>query len=205
MVDDLFTTRKNLAEICTVPEKIISVYSLEKHVWADSNSEASRKARKSELQTIEEFQIDPVRPFLTDIPRNMAAPWKRERKDNPVGQGYWIQAEFGSGKSHLLIEGIESASSAPGNLPERNAKNMKGKSKGEIADELRPEYDLSTLLKDGVRGKYAKSYEQGSNLVLLSPDVAEAFPTDEAVNEALRLVIQLKRIPEGKKRRVPVL
>jgi hypothetical protein len=102
MADDVFTTRKNLAEICTVPDKIISVYSLEKHVWADSNSEASRKARKPELQTIEEFQIDPVRPFLTDILRNMAAPWKRERKDNPVGQGYWIQAEFGSGKSHLL-------------------------------------------------------------------------------------------------------
>jgi len=102
MVDDLFTSRKNLAEICTVPDKIISVYSLEKHVWADSNSEASRKARKPEIQTIEEFQIDPVRPFLTDILRNIAAPWKRERKDNPVGQGYWIQAEFGSGKSHLL-------------------------------------------------------------------------------------------------------
>jgi len=102
MADDLFTTRQNLAEICTVPDKIISVYSLEKHVWGDSNSEASRKARKPELQTIEEFQIDPVRPFLTDILRNMAAPWKRERKDNPVGQGYWIQAEFGSGKSHLL-------------------------------------------------------------------------------------------------------
>ncbi len=102
MKEDLFTQRKGLADICTVPDKIISVYSLEKHVWNDSNAEASRKARKPELQTIEEFQIDPVRPFLTDILRNMAAPWKRERRDNPVGQGYWIQAEFGSGKSHLL-------------------------------------------------------------------------------------------------------
>ena len=101
-IEDLFTTRKNLAEICTIPDKIISVYSLEKHVWADSNSEASRKVRKPELQTIEEFEIDPVRPFLTDILRNMAAPWKQERRDNTVGQGDWIQAEFGSGKSHLL-------------------------------------------------------------------------------------------------------
>jgi hypothetical protein len=72
---------------------------------------------------------------------------------------------------------------------------MKKKSKDEILDELRPEYDLATLLKKGVRGKYAKRYEQGTNLVLLAPDVAKAFPTDEAVNEALRLVIQLKRIP----------
>jgi hypothetical protein len=100
--EDLFSSRKTLDEICTVPDKIISVYSLEKHVWEDSNSEASRKTRKPELQTIEEFQIDPVRPFLTDILRNMAAPWKQERRDNAVGQGYWIQAEFGSGKSHLL-------------------------------------------------------------------------------------------------------
>jgi hypothetical protein len=100
--EDLFAQRKGLHEICTVSDKIISVYSLEKHVWADSNSEASRKARKPELQTIEEFQFDAVRPFLTDILRNMAAPWERDRKDNPVGQGYWIQAEFGSGKSHLL-------------------------------------------------------------------------------------------------------
>ncbi|HQE49072.1 MAG TPA: hypothetical protein PKV93_06945 [Fervidobacterium sp.] len=102
MVDNLFTNRKSLDEICAVPDRIISVYSLEKHVWADSNSEESRRARRPELQTIEEFQIDPVRPFLVDILRNMAAPWKRERKDNPIGQGYWIQAEFGSGKSHLL-------------------------------------------------------------------------------------------------------
>jgi len=100
--EDLFTTRRSLDEICSVPDKIISVYSLEKHVWADSNSESARKARKPEIQTIEEFQIDPVRPFLTDILRNMAAPYKSERKENPIGQGYWIQAEFGSGKSHLL-------------------------------------------------------------------------------------------------------
>jgi hypothetical protein len=79
---------------------------------------------------------------------------------------------------------------------------MKKKSEDEIADELRPEYDLAALLRDGVRGKYARRYEQGTNLVLLAPDVAKAFPTDEAVNEALRLVIQLKRIPDDRKIRV---
>ena len=100
--EDLLTTRKTLGEICTVPDKIISVYSLEKHVWQDSNSEAARKARRPELQTIEEIQINPVRPFLNDVFRHIAAPYKPERKDNPIGQGYWIQAEFGSGKSHLL-------------------------------------------------------------------------------------------------------
>ena len=79
---------------------------------------------------------------------------------------------------------------------------MKTKSNKEKTDELRSEYDLAALLKEGVKGKYAKRYEQGTNLVLLSPDVARGFPTDEAVNEALRLVMQLKRIPGGGKRRV---
>ena len=100
--ENLFTARKGLNEICEVPEKIISVYSLEKHVWADSNSQTARKARKPELRTVDEFQLDPVRPFLMDILRKLAAPYKPERKDSPIGQGYWIQAEFGSGKSHLL-------------------------------------------------------------------------------------------------------
>ena len=61
-------------------------------------------------------------------------------------------------------------------------------------DELRPEYDLSKLLKDGARGKYAERYRQGTNLILLDPDVAKAFPTSKEVNEALRLLIQTARL-----------
>ena len=64
----------------------------------------------------------------------------------------------------------------------------------EMDDELRPEYDLRMLLKDGVRGKYVERYRAGTNLVLLDPDVANAFPDETAVNEALRLVIQLGEI-----------
>ncbi len=52
-------------------------------------------------------------------------------------------------------------------------------------DDLRPEYDLSEL-KGGVRGKYFQRYRQGTNLALLAPDGRAAFPTDEAVNQALR-------------------
>ncbi|MCP4536274.1 MAG: hypothetical protein GY832_03935 [Chloroflexi bacterium] len=62
-------------------------------------------------------------------------------------------------------------------------------------DELRPEYDLNTLLDGGVRGKYAAQYQEGTNLVLLAPDVAAAFSSAEAVNEALRLVLRIARIP----------
>ncbi|CAG0970220.1 hypothetical protein GPROT1_01512 [Gammaproteobacteria bacterium] len=77
---------------------------------------------------------------------------------------------------------------------------MNKKTKSEMTDDLRPEYDLSELLKGGVRGKYAARYRAGTNLVLLEPDVAKAFPSEKEVNEALRLVMQLTRIQKGKKR-----
>lgn len=61
-------------------------------------------------------------------------------------------------------------------------------------DELRPEYDLKKLLKGAVRGKYAARYRAGTNLVLLDPDVAKEFPNEKAVNDALRLVIELSKV-----------
>jgi hypothetical protein len=72
---------------------------------------------------------------------------------------------------------------------------MKKKSKGEKADVLRSEYNLRELLKGGVQGKYASRFREGTNLVLLDRDVAEAFPSDQAVNETLRLVIRLRKSP----------
>ena len=52
--------------------------------------------------------------------------------------------------------------------------------------DLLPEYDFS----QGVRGKYAKRYEAGSNVVVVAPDLVAAFPTSEAVNEALRQLVR---------------
>ena len=71
------------------------------------------------------------------------------------------------------------------------------KKQTELNDELRPEYDLKSLLKDGVRGKYATRYKAGTNLVLLEPEVAKAFPNEKAVNEALKLVIKLAKLQEN--------
>jgi hypothetical protein len=80
---------------------------------------------------------------------------------------------------------------------------MKKKRIDEMDDELRPEYDLHQLLKGGVRGKYAARYRAGTNLVLLAPDVVKAFANNTgAINEALRLVIQMSKLPTGKKRRL---
>lgn len=60
----------------------------------------------------------------------------------------------------------------------------------ELEDELRPEYDFSKMA-GGVKGKYVERYRAGTNLVLLDPDVSQAFPTDASVNEALRLLLQI--------------
>jgi hypothetical protein len=70
------------------------------------------------------------------------------------------------------------------------------------SDELRPEYKREDL-GVGVRGKYFESYRKGTNLVLLSPDVAKVFSTDEAVNEALRTLISLAEKSTGRTKRSP--
>lgn len=60
----------------------------------------------------------------------------------------------------------------------------------ELNDKLRPESD-ETLLKDGIRGKYAKQYAAGTNVVRLEPDIAAAFPNEEVVNEALGFALKV--------------
>jgi hypothetical protein len=74
------------------------------------------------------------------------------------------------------------------------------KRKDKMSDELRPEYDLRQLLRGGVRGKYAKLYQAGTNLVLLDPDVRKAFRSERSVNDALRLVIELRKVGSGSAR-----
>jgi len=69
---------------------------------------------------------------------------------------------------------------------------MKKANNREMADDLRPEYDLSKL-RGWVRGKYAKRFQQGTNLVLLSPDVAKCFPDEQSVNAALRSLVGIAK------------
>lgn len=59
-------------------------------------------------------------------------------------------------------------------------------------DELRKEYRREDLGR-GVRGKYYREYMKGTNLVLLEPEVARAFPTSESVNEALLSLIEVAK------------
>ena len=65
-------------------------------------------------------------------------------------------------------------------------------SSGKKPDDVRPEYDVATL-KNGERGKYSKRYQQGSNVVVIDPDLAETFPNAKAVNDALREVLSRRQ------------
>jgi len=60
------------------------------------------------------------------------------------------------------------------------------------ADEMRAEYDFASM-KGGVRGKYVRRARERTNVVLIEPEVTDAFPTEEAVNEALKGVLNTTR------------
>ena len=85
------------------------------------------------------------------------------------------------------------ALSVRGPSPQEKEQTLKPR-RGDSGDDLRPEYDLKEMLKGGVRGKYAKRDAAGSNAVLLEPDVRRVFPDGKAVNDALRLVIALRKV-----------
>ncbi len=63
-------------------------------------------------------------------------------------------------------------------------------------DELRSEYKREDLGK-GERGKYYQAYKKDHNIVLLRPEVAKAFPSDEAVNDALLSLIEVAQNAAG--------
>jgi hypothetical protein len=103
-MNDLFK-RLTLDLLCDVPDDIIDVYVVERHIWqggsVDTEAESKRK-RRAEPHTVRDFLVDPVRSLLNDVLRQLAAPYDPSNKASPIGQGWWVQAEFGSGKSHLL-------------------------------------------------------------------------------------------------------
>jgi len=77
-------------------------------------------------------------------------------------------------------------------LPNReNAEHMSKVDRPDL--DIRPEYDFS----GGARGKYTARYARGTNVVVLDPDVAAAYPTAEAVNQALRERLHEQRVKGG--------
>ena len=89
--------------------------------------------------------------------------------------------------SCLLSAERLSASLAPGAQAAVKGKTMKKVSNKKRDRDMLKEYDFNK----GIRGKYAHRYAKGSNVVVLPPDLAQAFPTAEAVHDALRSLVSL--------------
>ena len=64
---------------------------------------------------------------------------------------------------------------------------MRTAKKSSSVSEMRAEYDFSK----GVRGKYAKRFAEGTNVVILDPDVAKLFPDSKTVNDTLRAIARI--------------
>ena len=95
-------------------------------------------------------------------------------------EGQWLVVSHADRKDRTRIISARSAT--------RQERRVYEPGNVEEDDELRPEYDTS-VLTGGVRGKHLERYRAGTNLALLAPDVRTAFPTDEAVNQALRSLL----------------
>lgn len=101
----------------------------------------------------------------------------------------------------MLNGEILSASLVQGALRGRNESFMR-KGKRSSGNELRREYKRSDFPKGFVRGRYASRMQsEGSNVVVLDPEIAHAFPTSEAVNEALGSILKAAKNARVSKRR----
>ena len=115
--------------------------------------------------------------------------------DHSIDEQRFITIGMSSVRRHLMVAHADSGSELESSAPARrqgasdHTMNKKTDKRKRQQDDLRREYDLSKL-KRGIRGKYTARYRAGTNLVLLSPDVAEHFPDDQAVNTALRRLIR---------------
>src|ERR1700687_50251 len=102
----------------------------------------------------------------------------------------------------MFRAGIARGSSAPERRLGGSASSMKKATPKTSDDDLRAEYDLSQL-KGGVRGKYYRQATAGTNLVLIEPELASVFPDSEAVNRALRLLVDAAGIAKTRRRGTP--
>ena len=96
---------------------------------------------------------------------------------------WWLTPTSGLARSGSLPPGVQQGTSE-GSMKKANRRSK---------DDIRPEYDFASM-KGGVRGKFVNAYRSGTNLVLLDPEVARAFPTDAAVNQALRAVLSVTKV-----------
>jgi len=110
--------------------------------------------------------------------------------DHSVGENRYVMIGMSGSGNYLVVSIVTEKNALASSVLEEQLTRETGfmkKDVDELDDEPRPEYDFSKMAR-GIRGKYVERYRAGTNLVLLDPDIAQAFPTDASVNEALRLL-----------------
>ena len=121
--------------------------------------------------------------------RHFRTPIIRRVSDDSSSSGCRRLAEFSW--CHMLRRTVLFESSAP-EPPRGVSEGSMKKTNPILADDMRAEYDFASM-KGGVRGKYAGRAREGTNIVLIEPEVTDAFPTEQAVNEALKGVLNTTR------------
>ena len=129
------------------------------------------------------FEWDPAKAAATS--RSMASHSKRQPPHSAIRSRSRYRTQSTPRMRRRFV------SSARGSRHGASAETMSKKPKR--TDDMREEYDFS----EGVRGKYSDRFREGSNVVVLEPDVAAEFDSDQAVNRALRAYIASKKSKKG--------
>ena len=148
--------------------------------WDDEKAKANLKKHRVPFEEASSV-------FANALSLTIADPLHSDEEDRFVtlgeshrGRFWWL--------SRRIAE-TRFGSSVPGSPHGVKGKTMKKAVKPSSDPEMLAEYDF----RGGVRGKYAARFAAGTNVVVLAPDVAEAFPDSDAVNEALRALITIAR------------
>jgi uncharacterized DUF497 family protein len=119
-------------------------------------------------------------------PRSLTIPDPERSRTEPrfitMGKALGNKCSLSSTPNAAII----SASLVPNGKTRGNGNFMKKKSRRSEERSMKSTYDFS----QAIRGKYARRYTQGANVVILEPDVAKVFPTSKAVNSSLRKIIR---------------
>lgn len=138
--------------------------------------------------------------FLDPLAVTYPDPDHSDEERREITVGHSADSELCSSLTRRGESAFES--SAHGRRHEGSVSSMKRASAKRIDDDLRAEYDLSQL-KGGVRGKYYRQATAGTNLVLIEPELASVFPDSEAVNRALRLLVDAAGTAKARRRGTP--
>jgi uncharacterized DUF497 family protein len=144
-----------------------------KFIWDPNKAEENLKSHGVDFREAATIFDDPLSTTFPDT-------------DHSVGERRFLIIGMSAPGRILVVSNTETGDTI------RIINDFMKKRNRVFVDDMRPEYDFASM-KGGVRGKYARRARARTNIVLIEPDVADAFPTEKAVNEALKGVLNTTR------------